>query len=475
MLKEENPHVLADRSINPKVSDVYNMFNKWRKCNLGTRTGNDLFEELEKRVNIYNEEHKECGGRALLKRFCKGKSGSCDQPLILAICTPLMSRVHEHVVQAGELVYVDSTSSLDDFNNPMFVLSTSAAAGGLPLGVVITSGESASTIHQAMSTLQELFPRCAFHGKGSPANIILDDSSAEKEGLHVTWPLAKLYLCIFHFLQSMWRWLCNGNNGIAKDDRQHLMQCVRKLVYAQTEENLKQTYKSLERGTISSKYSNFNKHLESYWKRRHEWALCYRDLTLVRGNNTNNYCEAGIRILKDIVFKRIKAYNLVQTFEFMTVTFELYYECRLLAVAYNRMDRYLSLRFKGLGASSIAESDITPQSSPNTYIVKSQTYEGVEYQVDTAAWNCNCSVGWSGHPSGEPCKHQAAVAKAYKLSAPNLVPYFSSEGRYLHAVIAVGVSKAGEKSFYQRTTFMPTIFHRTPTISNFLSLPTDSK
>ena len=61
---------------------LYNMFNKWRKCNLGTRTGNDLLEELEKRVNIYIEEHKECGGRALLKRFCKGKSGSCDQPLI---------------------------------------------------------------------------------------------------------------------------------------------------------------------------------------------------------------------------------------------------------------------------------------------------------------------------------------------------------------------------------------------------------
>ena len=38
------------------------------------------------------------------------------------------------------------------------------------------------------------------------------------------------------------------------------------------------------------------------------------------------------------------------------------------------------------------------------------------------------------------------------MSAPNLVPYFSNEGRYLHAVIAVGVTKAGEKSFYQRLT-----------------------
>ena len=49
--------------------------------------------------------------------------------------------------------------------------------------------------------------------------------------------------------------------------------------------------------------------------------------------------------MKDIVFKRVKAYNLVQLFEFMTVTFELYYERRLLAVAHNGMDRYIALRF----------------------------------------------------------------------------------------------------------------------------------
>ena len=65
----------------------------------------------------------------------------------------LFRLVNLHIYQ-----YVDLTSSLDDFNNSMFVLSTSAAAGGVPLGVVITSGESASTIHQAMSTLKELFP-----------------------------------------------------------------------------------------------------------------------------------------------------------------------------------------------------------------------------------------------------------------------------------------------------------------------------
>ena len=58
-----------------------------------------------------------------MKRFSKSEVGY-DQPLVLAICTPLMARVHEHVKQAGEIMFVDSSSSLDDFNNPMFILST---------------------------------------------------------------------------------------------------------------------------------------------------------------------------------------------------------------------------------------------------------------------------------------------------------------------------------------------------------------
>ena len=38
--------------------------------------------------------------------------------------------------------------------------------------------------------------------------------------------------------------------------------------------------------------------------------------------------------------------------------FEMYYERRLLAVAYNRMDRYIAIRYKGLGASKINDEDI---------------------------------------------------------------------------------------------------------------------
>jgi len=87
----DNPHLLADRSINPKLSDVYNLFNKWR-TNLGERTGKQLFIDLEKRIHAYNDLHKENGGKEVVHRFCKDNDKNGDeQPLILAICTPLMA------------------------------------------------------------------------------------------------------------------------------------------------------------------------------------------------------------------------------------------------------------------------------------------------------------------------------------------------------------------------------------------------
>ena len=54
--------------------------------------------------------------------------------------------------------------------------------------------------------------------------------------------------------------------------------------------------------------------------------------------------------------------------------------------------------------------------------VKSRT-QNIEYEVDTERWTCTCSVGRTGQPSGEPCKHQHAVANKCNLTAPNLVPY----------------------------------------------------
>lgn len=179
-----------------------------------------MFKKLADLITQYNNENKAEGGKAFLQVFEKSvdqeKSSTwdpkvkiCDTPLVLAICTPLIAQAHQMVQQAGELVFCDSTASLDRYNCPTFVISTLSSAGGIPLGVVITSGESGPVLTEAFSYLKSILPNDAFFGQGvkGPTMIITDDSDAEGIAIKSTWPSSTHLLCIFHYLQCWWKWL----------------------------------------------------------------------------------------------------------------------------------------------------------------------------------------------------------------------------------------------------------------------------
>lgn len=77
---------------------------------------------------------------------------------------------------------------------------------------------------------------------------------------------------------------------------------------------------------------------------------------LIRGNHTNNFAEVGKKII-ELVFSRVKAYNLVHVFNFLSETLESEYYCRkLLSVANNRLNTYIALRFQGLNAKKCQKS-----------------------------------------------------------------------------------------------------------------------
>ena len=131
-----------------------------------------------------------------------------EQPLVLAICTPLMSRAHDLLRQAGELVYCDSTARLDRYNCPTFIVSTCSSAGGIPLGIVITSGESEGVLTaQAFSLLRKVLSQRTFYVQGNKGRQLCftNDCDAERGALKNNWSQITLLLCVFHFLQS-WIW-----------------------------------------------------------------------------------------------------------------------------------------------------------------------------------------------------------------------------------------------------------------------------
>ena len=67
-----------------------------------------------------------------------------------------------------------------------------------------------------------------------------------------------------------------------------------------------------------------------------------------QNDEANNYAEAGMRIIKEIVFGRTKAYNLIQMFQFVTVTMEKYFMSRLLDMAHSRFRPGIAMHYREL-------------------------------------------------------------------------------------------------------------------------------
>ena len=95
----------------------------------------------------------------------------------------------------------------------------------------------------------------------------------------------------------------------------------------------------------------------------------YREQLLVRGNQTNNYAESGIKIVKELVFSRVKAYNLIEMISFVVDTMDSCYKCNLLHLVNNRIERCISLCFFGMKSSTIAKENIAPTQDLNVFMV----------------------------------------------------------------------------------------------------------
>jgi hypothetical protein len=181
---------LADRAINPDYDYVFNQFRQYREMALGDRNGGSMFKRLVEVVNEYNNSGK---GKAALQEY----DSHTGKALILCVVTGLMSRVHEKILQSGEICYMDASASFEPLNTLITLLYTSCAVGVLPLGLFITSDELEITLEKALNLIKSILPQHAFFGRESqigPKVFITDDSSAERNALELSWPEGKDFI-----------------------------------------------------------------------------------------------------------------------------------------------------------------------------------------------------------------------------------------------------------------------------------------
>ena len=75
----------------------------------------------------------------------------------MAAVTGLMERAHA-LPEAGKGVFIDASGNMDRHGLRVFLLMTWSYAGGLPLGVMVTSSEAETTVAKGLAMLKGIFP-----------------------------------------------------------------------------------------------------------------------------------------------------------------------------------------------------------------------------------------------------------------------------------------------------------------------------
>lgn len=166
------------------------------------------------------------------------------------------------------------------------------------------------------------------------------------------------------------------------------------------------------------KYSSFSDYFEKLCRRKTEWYIAYRTCYVTRGRNTNNLVEASIRVFKDIVSKRCRAFNPVAFVEFVTNALETHQQ--------RRIQRFASFRVAKpeLGFKKFYKRANDLQSQHNLYHVNSTKEISVVYTVYTDLNICECPAGIGG----AFCKHLCAVQVNYGVEI-STSPSLSFQGR----------------------------------------------
>ncbi|KAK3911144.1 Merlin [Frankliniella fusca] len=403
--------ILADGSRCPSNFWVYKLYKKVCVGHYGPQSGEGIIKTLRDYALKYN---KEMGSECMKVEILN------DNDLVVALCTPLMQRTHELLPSSGEMIYVDSSGNMDALNCRVFPVMTHSVAGALPLGIMIVSSESEEVLAVAVNILKSILPPKAFYGRGAavgPKIAMTDDCPNERNAIRSAFPGIILLLCLFHVLQAFWRYLWNREHNVALKNRPELFYVLRDLAYAPDENTFNQRKEEALENPMLLSHTLVLNHIEKFLGRSKEWALFQRLDLLTRGNNTNNCSEATMKLIKDKVLGRTKAFNPVQLVDFLVTRFPAYIEMRISDVLNNRSMNTFKLRY--FIRPEKLENLISEKlpSPPDCYKV-SNTSKTTSYIVMMSEEICSCPEG----KSGKPCKHLCKVVKDFNLSSSQLLP-----------------------------------------------------
>ncbi|KAK4300177.1 hypothetical protein Pmani_027605 [Petrolisthes manimaculis] len=402
---------LTNCALNPSLRAVYHIRQMWMNEKHGTLDGESMFSAIEK--------YAAANPNSKIKYQFEGER------FAIVLITEFMFRIHQEFREASEVVFVDTTSHLDQHNTAVTLLLCVGSAGALPLAVIFTSSQDEVSFTAGFQLLKKVLGEIGFFHKEHPDCFITDNNEAQQNGLGMVWPQSQQFLCIFHILRQVWRWLCDGSHGINKKDRPVLMKIAKQLVYASSESDFDYDWKSFCQTPEAKKYELYIRYLTTLIQRKAEWSTMYRAEFLLCGHQTNNFAESTVCIIKDIILNRCKASNPCQLIVFMNEVYDVYMKQCVLDVSLGR--RKLMSPTEG----SISKDNIIMSNYDEyQFIVKSQSGDK-QYTVHLIIGMCDCRLGMTG----KVCKHQLTCSEHFLLQLPQMFRNSPEYRQWLESIV----------------------------------------
>ncbi|KAF0295930.1 hypothetical protein FJT64_006641 [Amphibalanus amphitrite] len=138
--------------------------------------------------------------------------------------TPTETKKREEFVTRLDLLFdvakkdVELTLNMEDRK----FLTMQRDQGGRK-GVMMGIDGKLAALEKRFELLKKALGEKAFYGRQHPECFMTDNCDAERGALRKVWPESAQYLCIFHVLQQVWRWVLDSRHGVPKQDRQRYM------------------------------------------------------------------------------------------------------------------------------------------------------------------------------------------------------------------------------------------------------------
>lgn len=281
-----------------------------------------LKRNLESLVEEFNRSEGE---------VCAAVKVTKQDSVVVALCTPLMKRVHIHLDNCGEVCFLDTPSaSFSTDCRPYFFISHSVA-GGLPLGVAIIDKVNEDTLFEAFELLKTILPVNAFGGRNllGPKIILTRRSQIEQNSLARAFPLVTTIVCCLHLIQSVWHSVLL--KSITSDShRARLMKLLKNMVHANSQVEMYQRMTQMLEDSVVSKYPSFKTYvINEVYGRREDWLDRWEKHVNLRSTYYKHIFTLSRQVLGDKIMHRCRTYNMPRLFHFFMTRLDNYYKHRL--------------------------------------------------------------------------------------------------------------------------------------------------